>query len=57
MQDNSGGCPDVSRPDDRKEVRMRKRIKSGQTVVVTRVLASAAGLTALAAVLAAPLKW
>jgi hypothetical protein len=47
----------VSGIDDRKEVRMRKRIKSGQTVVVTRVLASAAGLTALAAVLAAPLKW
>jgi hypothetical protein len=36
---------------------MRNRIKSGQTAVVTKVLASAAGLTALAAVLAAPLKW
>jgi hypothetical protein len=36
---------------------MREFIKSQQAVVVTRVLTSVTGLTALAAVLAAPLKW
>jgi hypothetical protein len=36
---------------------MRMFLKTRQAVVTTRVLSSAAGLTALAAVLAAPIKW
>jgi hypothetical protein len=36
---------------------MRGFLRSRQAVIVTRVVASATGLTALAAVLAAPLKW
>lgn len=36
---------------------MRKILVSRQAMVVTRVLTSAAGLTVLAAVLAAPTKW
>lgn len=36
---------------------MRNLLKSGKTVVITRVLTSASGLTAIVAVLAAGKKW